>query len=62
MFLAFNKNFSKIKALDDNQLKNYCINLKGFLKQDTIFDIYGLDLFRELQVLKKVFEKEQNHN
>ncbi|KAH7671986.1 HAT C-terminal dimerization domain-containing protein [Dioscorea alata] len=55
---GFLHDLQKLKILDDNQLKVCCLNLEGFLKQDTSFDIDGLDLFSELKVLKEVFQKE----
>ena len=45
-------NFEKLKALDDNSLKKYCLNLESFLKHDIYYDIDGLDLLSELTVLK----------
>ena len=37
-------NFEKLKALDDNSLKKYCLNLEIFLKHDVYYDINGLEL------------------
>ena len=39
-------------------MKTYCLKLESFLKQDTSFDLDGLDLFSELIVLKEVFQDE----
>ena len=47
-------NFEKLKALDDNSLKKYCLNLESFLKHDAYYDINGLDLYSELIVLKEL--------
>ena len=52
--------FKKLKSLDDNSLKSYCLNLETFLKHDLFFDIDGLDLFQELTVLRKVLQSEIN--
>ena len=39
-------------------MKTSCLNLESFLKQDTSFDLNGLDLFSELMILKEVFHNE----
>ena len=53
-------NFEKLKALDDNSLKKYCLNLESFLKHDVYYDINGLDLYSELIVLKEVVQIDEN--
>ena len=53
-------NFEKLKALDDNSLKKYCLNLESFLKHDVYYDTDGLDLFSELIVLKEVMQIDEN--
>ncbi|KAH9715582.1 Ac-like transposase [Citrus sinensis] len=53
-------NFEKLKSLDDESLKSYCINLENILKYDMFSDIDGLDLFSELKVLKEVLHMERN--
>ena len=53
-------NFEKLKALDDNSLKKYCLHLESFLKHDVYYDIDGLDLFLELKFLKEVMQIDEN--
>ena len=53
-------NFEKLKALDDNSLKKYCLNLESFLKHDVYYDIDDLDLLSELIVLKEVMQIDEN--
>ncbi|KAH9755296.1 Ac-like transposase [Citrus sinensis] len=53
-------NFEKLKSLDDESLKSYCINLENILKYDMFSDIDGLDLFSKLKVLKEVLHMERN--
>ena len=53
-------NFEKLKALDDNSLKKYCLNLESFLKHDVYYDIDGLNLFLELKFLKEVMQIDEN--
>ncbi|KAF5797875.1 putative transcription factor and/or regulators TTF-type(Zn) family [Helianthus annuus] len=48
----------KLKLLDDNTLKQHCINLENSLKHDTSIDIDGLDLFEELKVLRHIIHLE----
>ena len=55
---GFLHDLKKLKSLDDNCLKTSCLNLESFLKQDTSFDLNGLDLFSELMILKEVFHNE----
>ena len=52
--------FKKLKSLDDDSLKSYCLNLETFLKHDLFSDIDGLYLFQELTVLRKVLQSEIN--
>ena len=42
----------KLNSLDDNKLKECCINLKNALKHDSSLDIDLNDLFSELKVLQ----------
>ena len=58
--MVFLFNFEKLKALDDNSLKKYCLNLESFLKHDVYYDINGLDLYSELIVLKEVVQIDEN--
>ncbi|XVF56890.1 hypothetical protein PTKIN_Ptkin06aG0156900 [Pterospermum kingtungense] len=51
-------NFKKLKSLDDDSLKNYCLNLKNVLKVDILSDIDGLDLFSELKILREILQDE----
>ncbi|KAL5565835.1 hypothetical protein UlMin_028999 [Ulmus minor] len=53
-------NFKKLKSLDEDVLKKYCLNLEEFLKYDEISDVNGLYLFSELKVLREIFQKENN--
>ena len=53
-------NFEKLKALDDNSLKKYFLNLENFLKHDVYYDIDGLDLCSELIVFKEVVQIDEN--
>jgi len=48
----------KIKALDEDELKKYFINLEKFLRFNEYSDIHGLDLFSELKVLREVLREE----
>ena len=52
--------FEKLKKLDDNSLKKYCLNLESFLKHDVYYDIDDLDLLSELIVLKEVMQIDEN--
>ena len=49
-------NIEKLKSLDDDTLKKYCLNLESILKYDSNSDIDGLDLFSELKVLKETIQ------
>ncbi|KAL5565837.1 hypothetical protein UlMin_029001 [Ulmus minor] len=53
-------NFKKLKSLDEDVLKKYCLNLEEFLKYDEISFVNGLDLFSKLKVLRENFQKENN--
>ena len=44
----------KLLLLDDNKLKECCVNLECALKHDTFFDVDSNDLFSELRVLQVV--------
>ncbi|KAL5170112.1 Zinc finger MYM-type protein 1 [Glycine soja] len=48
----------KIKALDEDELKKYCINLEKFLRFNEYSDIDDLDLFSKLKVLREVLREE----
>ena len=50
-------NFTKLKSLDDDSLQKYCLKLESFLKHDVYYDIDGLDLSSELNVLKEILQK-----
>ncbi|XP_020270448.1 zinc finger MYM-type protein 1-like isoform X1 [Asparagus officinalis] len=50
----------KLKALDDVELKEYCLTLESALKYDEHLDINGLDLFSELRVLRENLKVEIN--
>ena len=51
-------NIKKLKSLNEEDLKKYCLNLEFFLKHGDYSDIDGLDLFSELKVLKEVLQIE----
>ena len=53
-------NFEKLKSLDDDSLKNNCLNLECFLTHETYSNINGLDLFLEVKVLKEVLQINEN--
>jgi hypothetical protein len=57
IFLVFLFNFEKLKSLNDDNLKKYCLNLECFLNHDSYSDIDCLDLFSELKVLKVVLPR-----
>ncbi|KAL6495855.1 hypothetical protein OROGR_030418 [Orobanche gracilis] len=46
-------NLSKLKAIDDETMKCACTTLEDFLKHGDYSDIDGLELFSELQLLRK---------
>ena len=50
-----------LKALEENELKNYCFNLQKFLKECKHLDIDGFDLFFELKVLREFLKVEINN-
>ena len=50
----------KLRSLDDENLKKYCLNLECSLKHNTHSDIDGLDLFSELKVLREIIKVEDN--
>ncbi|KAK4724549.1 hypothetical protein R3W88_027328 [Solanum pinnatisectum] len=50
----------KLRSLDDENLKKYCLNLECSLKHNTHTDIDGLDLFSELKVLREIIKVENN--
>ena len=43
-----------ISYLDEDILKEYCLNFENVIKFDELF-IYGLDFFLELRVLRETF-------
>ena len=49
----------KLTSLNYDNLKKYYVNLKGFLKSDNFFDLYGINLFSDLKVLRKIFLKKK---
>ena len=65
-FQEYDKNFGflftfdKLKLLDENVLKTYCLNLENILKHEESSDIDGLDLFSELKILRVVFREQTN--
>ncbi|CAN6719797.1 unnamed protein product [Malus baccata var. baccata] len=46
-------NLKKLKDVDNDSLKGFCINLEGFLKHGEHSDIDGKDLFIELRILRE---------
>ena len=48
-------NIEKLKSLDDDTLKKYCLNLESILKHDSNSDIDGSDLFSKLKVSRHEF-------
>ena len=40
----------------DDSIQKYCLKLEDFLKHDVYYDIDGLDLFSELNVLKEILQ------
>ena len=46
----------KLKSLDNDSLQKYCLKLESFLKHYVYYDIDGLDLFSELNVLKEILQ------
>ena len=49
-------NFTKLKSLNNDSLQKCCLKLEDFLKYDVYYDIDGLDLFSELDVLKEILQ------
>ena len=49
-------NFTKLKSLDNDSLQKYCLKLEDFLKHVVYYDIDGLDLSSELNVLKEILQ------
>ena len=47
---------NKLKSLDDDNLKKYCLNLECILKHDSCSDIDGIDLFSELKILREILD------
>ncbi|XP_060969474.1 uncharacterized protein LOC133036761 [Cannabis sativa] len=52
----------KLKALDEDDLKDHSLNVEDVLKFNGLSDIDGLDLFSELKVLKKIFPNENSNS
>ncbi|KAK4724573.1 hypothetical protein R3W88_027352 [Solanum pinnatisectum] len=50
----------KLRSLDDENLKKYCLNLECSLKHNTHSDIDSLDLFSELKMLREIIKVEDN--
>ncbi|CAA0823159.1 hAT dimerisation domain-containing protein / transposase-related [Striga hermonthica] len=46
-------NLAKLKNMDDESLKHSCVELENFLRHGDNFDIDALELFSELQLLRK---------
>ncbi|CAA0830700.1 hAT dimerisation domain-containing protein / transposase-related [Striga hermonthica] len=46
-------NLTKLKIMDDESLKHSCVELENFLKHEDNSDIDALELFSELQLLRK---------
>ncbi|KAG5576503.1 hypothetical protein H5410_056637 [Solanum commersonii] len=44
----------KLRSLDDENLKKYCLKLECSLKHNTHSDINGLDLFSELKIEQQI--------
>ncbi|XP_070668502.1 uncharacterized protein [Malus domestica] len=53
-------NLKKLKDVDNDSLKGFCINLEGCLKHGEYSDIDGKDLFIELRILRETLPKEIN--
>nr|XP_028960141.1 uncharacterized protein LOC114825575 [Malus domestica] len=53
-------NLKKLKDVDNDSLKSFCINLEGFLKHGEHSDIDGKDLFIKLRILRETLPKEIN--
>ena len=53
---SFLFNFTKLKSLDNDSLQKYYLKLEDFLKHDVYYDIDGLDLSSELNVLKEILQ------
>ena len=49
-----------MKSLDNNSLKEYCLNLACSLKYNNYSDIDGLDIFLKLKILKEIIQVEDN--
>ena len=49
---------NKLKLLDVECLKYYCLNLESYLKHDLQSDTYGKELASELKILKDMLPKE----
>ena len=45
-----------MKSLDNDSLQKYYFKLESFLKHDVYYDIDGLDLFSDLNVLKEILQ------
>ena len=46
-------------SLNYDNLKNYYVNLEGFLKPNDFFDLDGIDLFSDLKILQEILPKEK---
>ena len=49
-----------MKSLDNNNLKDYCLNLERSLKHNNHSNIGGLDLFTELKIVRKFIQVEND--
>ena len=53
-------NLKKLKDVDNDSLKSFCINLEGFLKHGEHSDIDGKDLFIERRIWRETLPNEIN--
>ncbi|XP_020240895.1 zinc finger MYM-type protein 1-like [Asparagus officinalis] len=50
-------NLERLKSADNDSLKCSCLNLEDLLKHDKNFDINGIELFSELQILREALPR-----
>jgi len=50
----------KLKSLDSNNLKEYCLNLEHSLKHNNHSDIDGLYLFTKLKIVREIIQVEND--
>ena len=58
--MLFLFSIEKLKAFDENTLKEHCLNLEKSLKLDDSWDIDGLDLFHEVKLLRYILHLERD--